>query len=449
MSEEDSDPEETCLSVSECVEVETSDIGQQEEENLQKFLSDTCKCHLGTGNKPCCLNLSVNAIRRCRQSCFDLSHNELDLVIMSQVHYLRTTGGEDNSIRPVSNYYFHGVKICQDTFLFIHGVSRNRYLRISELYTNEGLTISRHGNSGRMPKHTCTFEQINDIKTFIENYASAHGLPVPGRLPNTKDKVLLLPSSMSKMFVFRKYEEASVHPVRKSKVLQVWSKLTPSVAVMKPASDLCFTCQQNNLSIMKAAPMPEAVRKQRYENASLHLELARNARHYYRKQCEESVASWKAHLSNNEHVSMMHYSYDFAQQIHFPFDSQQTGLAYFKTARKCGLFGVCCEGKGEQVNYLIDEAENPGKGADCIISLVHHYLEKYGCGEDNVRFHADNCTGQNKNNANVQYLLWRVMTGRHLTAELSFVLVGHTKFAPDRFFGLIKKRYRRSCVDTI
>ena len=120
MSEEDSDPEETCLSVSECVEVETSDIDQQEEENLQNFLSDTCKCHLGTGNKPCCLTLSVNAIRQCRQSCFDLPHNELDLVIMSQVHYLRTTGGEDNSIRPVSNYYFHGVKICQATLLFIH-----------------------------------------------------------------------------------------------------------------------------------------------------------------------------------------------------------------------------------------------------------------------------------------------------------------------------------------
>ena len=30
-----------------------------------------------------------------------------------------------------------------------------------------------------------------------------------------------------------------LHPVRKSKFLEVWSKLTPSVAVMKPASDLC------------------------------------------------------------------------------------------------------------------------------------------------------------------------------------------------------------------
>ena len=36
------------------------------------------------------------------------------------------------------------------------------------------------------------------------------------------------------------------------------------------------------------------------------------------------------------------------------------------TARKCGRFGVCNDGKGQLVNYLIDEAQNPGKGADCV-----------------------------------------------------------------------------------
>ena len=35
---------------------------------------------------------------------------------------------------------------------------------------------------------------------------------------------------------------------------------------------------------------------------------------------------------------------------------------------------------------------------------------------------------------------------QHRTAELSFMLVGHTKFAPDRHFGLIKKRFRRSSL---
>ena len=67
----------------------------------------------------------------------------------------------------------------------------------------------------------------------------------------------------------------------------------------------------------------------------------------------------------------------------------------------------------------------------------------------NVCLHADNCVGQNKNNATIQYLMWRVLTGRHDSAELSFMLVGHTKFSPDRFFGLFKKAFRQATVCTI
>ena len=166
--------------------------------------------------------------------------------------------------------------------------------------------MSEHGNTGRLPKNTCTFEQVQAVKTFIENYARAHGLPVPGRLPNTKNKVLLLPSDMSKMFVFRKYTEATSESVGKSKFLSLWSELTPFVAVMTPASDLCFTCQQNNQLIMKAVHMPEAVCKQRYENAFQHLEVARAGRHYYREQCERARTSWKAKLNDGSCVNTMH-----------------------------------------------------------------------------------------------------------------------------------------------
>ncbi len=128
---------------------------KQEDSKIQKFLSDTCKCHFGVGSRPCCLTLSVDDIRECRLSCSELSHNELDLVVMSQVHYFRTTpgkGASTESFRPLSSYYFHGVKICQATFLFMHCISRNRYLRITQLYKKEGLIESRHGNSGRFTK---------------------------------------------------------------------------------------------------------------------------------------------------------------------------------------------------------------------------------------------------------------------------------------------------------
>ena len=125
---------------------------------------------------------------------------------------------------------------------------------------------------------------------------------------------------------------------------------------------------------------------------------------------------------------MCHYSFDFAQQVHFPFGCQQSGPEYFKTAKKCGVVGVRNDCTNVQVNYLISEKENPGKGADCVINLVHHYLENYGSGAYDVLLQADNCVGQNKSNCTMQYLVWRTMTKRDLSVELSFMLTGRTNF---------------------
>ena len=36
----------------------------------------------------------------------------------------------------------------------------------------------------------------------------------------------------------------------------------------------------------------------------------------------------------------LHYSFDFAQQVHYPHNPLQPGPMYFKTARKCAVFGV-------------------------------------------------------------------------------------------------------------
>ena len=143
----------------------------------------------------------------------------------------------------------------------------------------------------------------------------------------------------------------------------------------------------------------------------------------------------------------MSFSHKFSHNIF------QVGPAYFKTCRKCQVFGICQEAKSVQVNYLIDEADGIGKGADAVLSLLHHYLdsEHFPEGKNCKEYHvqADNCVGQNKNNANVHYWLWRTMLGLCDSVELNFMIAGHTKFAPDRFFGLIKRRYNKSVVDTL
>lgn len=63
--------------------------------------------------------------------------------------------------------------------------------------------------------------------------------------------------------------------------------------------------------------------------------------------------------------------------------------------------------------------------------------------------HADSCTGQNKNNCMIQYLVWRTLTNRHTNITLSFLPVGHTKFSPDWCFGLFKRMYRKTKVGSL
>ena len=82
-------------------------------------------------------------------------------------------------------------------------------------------------------------------------------------------------------------------------------------------------------------------------------------------------------------------------QVHYPSDPLQPGSIYFLTPRKCGLCGVCCEAFPRQVTYLVDEAMDTEKGANTVVSYVHHYIENHGVNASMIHLNADNCTGQN------------------------------------------------------
>ena len=99
----------------------------------------------------------------------------------------------------------------------------------------------------------------------------------------------------------------------------------------------------------------------------------------------------------------LHLSFDFAQNMCYP---SSLGPLYFLVECKVHLFGICCEAIPRQVNYLIDEAHCIGKGANTVISLVHHYLIHHSLGEQHLHLHVDNyCVGQNKNNYLIQVSL--------------------------------------------
>lgn len=222
-------------------------------------------------------------------------------------------------------------------------------------------------------------------------------------------------------------------------------------------TDLCWTCQQNNYCVYRSANLPEAVKSRKLLKQEEHLRLVDMERQFYRDMVaasKDTIAGMEGpvRLGPNAAVSKnirMHYSFDFAQQVHIPSDPLQPGPVYFMTPRKCGLFGICCEGLPMQINYLVDEAASSTKGSSAVISYLHHFFASHGLGETQCDMHCDNCSGQNKNKFMMWYLTWRVMHGYHQEITLNFLLTGHTKFAPDWCFGLVKQQFRKTRVCSI
>ena len=63
---------------------------------------------------------------------------------------------------------------------------------------------------------------------------------------------------------------------------------------------------------------------------------------------------------------------------------------------------MCCEGLPFQLNYLIDEGVDCGKGSNTVVSLINDSLSTCPIQPVHLDLHADNCAGQNKNSTMIQ-----------------------------------------------
>ena len=433
-----------------------------EGEDVSRFLSTPCPC-----GQNCQQFFSVSEVLDAREDFRLMSWSEQHSFIVGKLQTFMRSSEHSVSARTSSrrdrqrfDYFINADRpVCRAMFLFYHGESIDRLKRRQKYLTEIGTLPPNHGNTGRIPKHACKPMDKRKVKAFIKNFSVVHGLPDPGRDLRAAKGLLkvYLPTIMNYKSVHRIYEKSmnlgGSDPVGYQTFRKLWIENFPHIVFSRTKSDLCMTCEDNKKLINASIAIgDEEYKLDCLMRAREHLIEAKKERDYYRASIQISKESYDSAPPNGTanlvQGSAMHYSWDFAQQLQFPYEDHQVGPIYFKSPRTAQLFGICCEAIPHQVNYLIDEADFPGKGADTVISLLDHFFDNYGLGEEHVFLTADNCVGQNKNNAVIQYLMYRVITGKHKSINLSFMLVGHTKFSPDGYFGLIKKRYRRSKVYT-
>lgn len=443
---------------------------KEEEKVVANFLKKPCPCSQNCQNQ-----LNQDEVISNRAFFRSLEKKERNFILLVQLksllsHLEYSTSARSKKHRERKKFDYRisiDRPVCKAVYLFYYGETSKRLDRLKSYVTGKSIVMPVHGNSGRTPANAYNSSDKEKVKSFISNFTAIHGLPDPGRdVRKGKGKLrILLPSIMNYNSVHQQYvisiKASGKYPIAYRTFLKVWQEEFPYVKFNDPRSDLCMTCEDFKKRLNKvAAALDEDKEKKQvqiHKEAIDHIKYAKKERlfykanakvanEYYRKLGSKTIHS-KPCTPNSQNI-MSHYSWDFAQQLHYPFEDQQVGPIFFKTPRRAQLFGICNEGIPRQYNYLIDEGDFLEKNANTVISLLDHFFANYGLGEKWVHLTADNCVGQNKNNALLQYLMYRVLTGLHDKIDLSFLIVGHTKFSPDGYFGLIKRHYRRSQVYT-
>ena len=449
-----------------------------EDRVVADFMRSGCGCAKNNGG-PCSDLFDVMHVKEVRLSFRALERNEFDMSIIAQLAaFSNTSWSVSTKTRHVaqgrqkaySSFFHQGSPICRQMFLFLHSMSKKKLCNLTVHFKEHGIVPRIHGNTKRLPHNTTTVTSVKFVVRFLLNYSAENALLLPGRVPGySRSDLQLLPSSTSKKVIWQIYLEASnkytkVQAVAYCTFCKLWQIMLPQILLMKPMTDLCWTCQQNSAAILKASNCPELEKSAAVKEALKHLELVQCERSFYKTTCDQCKREVQEHFTEDGHINppppssntppnsraiKVHYSFDYAQQVHFPSDPLQPGPVYFLTPRKCTVFGVNCEALPRQINFLGDEAGDCGKGANTVVNMLDFFFDNHGLGEEEVFLHADSCTGQNKNNCMLWYLAWRAMTGRHTQITLSFLVVGHTKFSPDWCFGFFKRLYRRTKVGSL
>ena len=241
--------------------------------------------------------------------------------------------------------------ICRDVFLILYGISNICFRQLREHYKNSGLSSRTHGNTKRLPKNTIPYAVVEDDKLFFSNYAEENEISLPGRIPGYKDEdIKLLSSHETKIGIWRTFEvtckATGKQGVSYSKSIELWDQFHPNLMVAKPMTDLCLTCQQNTTKLLRAANLPDREKSDCVRKQQEHLNLALTERNLYKEACKKASDTLQA-IENTTVLSetralcstpgTMHYSFDYAQQVHYPSNPMQPGPIYFKTPQKCDM----------------------------------------------------------------------------------------------------------------
>ena len=352
-------------------------------------------------------------------------------------------------------------KLCRDAWLVLHDVSLRTWLRWAQSILPLDPTPSIHGNVGREGEEANAFkaEARERVRLFIMAIAKAEGHPLPvrrrdvdGRAQFTFEEVgdlpVYLPPKYTKRGLYRAYlrAHADEKPISWPSFFNILKGIK-TVAVSKRQRGLCDACfvYRDTMRTLKTQWRIDSTAR----NYAAHLTDADCVLQQYRESKAAAKIEWAKEVP--EFVVL---AFDYARQLAVPHLGDETTEGFWasKKALDVNLFGVVNEGAGKHglgTPFLIPERVK--SGSDTVCSMLHHYISNNSKVRNAREMHlwSDSCTGQNKNNIVVAFIMLLVHNGIYDAVDWRFFAVGHSKFDPDRLFGSIRSALHHQTVLTM
>ncbi|OWY94501.1 hypothetical protein PHMEG_00035740 [Phytophthora megakarya] len=339
------------------------------------------------------------------------AHLYLHVLMQTDTTERRRGSGE----RDKFHYYlpFVGL-VCRPSFARCVGVSPLTLQRYKKHVRDGSISVKAHGNM--LNKNAAKVNLVWLVKWF-KNFAAEVGevVPVKVRMQKTKDGVVkryytremytLLPATFTwdaiydEMVAYVNRGLRVFEPARSTmgKLLQLHC---PNIRIRAAQSNVCDLCTIYQSRMRTSATADQT------EELGQHTESARRMR----RECKKDKATCKVTDGSGSDVAVI--VMDFSQNLTIPSVTATPSQWYFCSLLAVNVFGIYYENDGTQTNYLYDETTS-GKGSDQINSMLHHFIRTVvvPSGKKKLVLYADNCSGQNKNNNVVRFLLAQVQMG--------------------------------------
>lgn len=287
------------------------EIDIAEETRIDKFYREGC-C-----KKNCYLNFTKEKAAEFRNDIFELDENERDMMIMGFFFNQKHESGNN------LEYCIRGFRVCRTAFLFLFAISKKLFSTLSKHFDENGPVPRIHGNSKRLPHNVIDIEHIERARNFIENYALANAKPLPGRVPNYRDKdakLLLIPSHETKEGVYKQYRELCIEfdfdHMGLSTFTNLWRSQLPNILITKPMGDLCWVCQQGNERLLRnhlESDGEDDEHEKAQDEQTLHIVQATEEARYYRAQVITRGKSLEKNVQYffDSHLTFSNFRFDF------------------------------------------------------------------------------------------------------------------------------------------